>query len=204
VIIVGLTGSIASGKSTAAEMFKELGAYLIDWDLLAREVARPHRKAWQGIIEYFGQDVLNDDLTLNRQRLGDIVFNDPEKLAKLNQIIHPAVIEEDARRTEEISRIQSEAIIVKDIPLLVEIGYQKSVDKVVVVYASEENQLKRMMERGFGPEEARKRIRAQMPIQEKIKCADFVIQGNGPLEATRKQVEKIFDALGHLRRGGKK
>lgn len=203
-IIVGLTGSVASGKSTAAEMFKELGAYLIDWDLLAREVVRPHRKAWQGIVEYFGQDVLNDDLTLNRQRLGEIVFNDPEKLAKLNQITHPAVIEEDARRTEEIRKIQSEAIIVKDIPLLIEIGYHKSVDKVVVVYASEENQLKRMTERGVGPEEARKRIRAQMPIQEKIKCADFVIQSGGSLEATRRQVEKIFDALGHLRRGSKK
>ena len=140
-IIVGLTGSIASGKSTVAEMFKELGAYLIDWDLLAREVVRPHRKAWQGIVEYFGQDVLNDDLTLNRQRLAEIVFNNPEKLAKLNQITHPAVIEEDARRTEEIRKTQSEAIIVKDIPLLIEIGYQKSVDKVVVVYASEENHL---------------------------------------------------------------
>jgi dephospho-CoA kinase len=204
VIIVGLTGSIASGKSTVAEIFKELGAYLIDWDLLAREMVRPHSKAWQGIVEYFGRDVLNDDLTLNRQRLAEIVFNDPEKLAKLNQITHPAVIEEDTRRTEEIRKIHSEAIIVKDIPLLIEIGYQKSVDKVVVVYASEENHLKRMMERGVGPEEAKKRIRAQMPLEEKVKHADFVIQNDGSLEETRRQVEKIFDALSHLRRESKK
>lgn len=197
--IVGLTGSIASGKSTVAEMFRELGAYLIDWDVLAREVVEPHMKAWNGIVDYFGKDVLNDDLTLDREKLGEIVFDNAEKLEKLNEIVHPAVFEEDEERVQEIKKLDPKAIVIKDIPLLIEIGYQKFVDKVVVVYTSEENQFKRMLVRGFGPEEARKRIKAQMPLEEKVKSADFVIQNDGSLEETREQVQRIFAELSRLK-----
>ena len=195
-IIVGLTGSIASGKSTVAGIFEELGAHLIDWDLLAREAVRPHKEAWKGIVEYFGKEVLNDDRTFNRQKLGEIVFGDPEKLAKLNQIVHPAVIEEDARQVSKIKRLDPKAIVIKDIPLLFEIGYQDSVDKVVVVYAGRKNQLERMIEkRGLSLEEAQNRIGAQMPLEEKIKRADFVIQNDGLMEATRRQVEEVYRQL---------
>ncbi|MDD5093779.1 MAG: dephospho-CoA kinase [Dehalococcoidia bacterium] len=195
-IIVGLTGSIASGKSTVSETFKELGAYVIDWDILAREVVRPHQRAWNGIVDYFGRAVLNEDLTLNRQKLGEIVFRDAEKLEKLNQITHPAVIEEDEEQTEEIGKLDPNAIVIKDVPLLIEIGFHKRVDKVVVVYASRENQIKRMMaSRGLSSTEATQRIEAQMPLREKIRFADFVIQNDGSVQDTGKQVEEIFAAL---------
>lgn len=200
-IVVGLTGSMGSGKSTVAQMFQELGAYLIDWDVLAREVVRPHMKTWQEIVDYFGRDVLNDDLTLNRPKLGSIVFNDPEKLARLNQITHPAVIEADAARTEEIKRTDPQAIVVKDVPLLIEARLHNQVDEVVVVMASQENQLQRLTGRGISPEDARQRIAAQMPLAEKVKVADFVIDNDGTLEDTRRQVKQIFESLSSPHRG---
>jgi len=192
---VGLTGGIASGKSTVANFFKELGVYLIDWDVLAQEVVHPYLKAWEGIVKYFGKEVLNEDLTINRQKLGEIVFNDKEKLEKLNQIVHPEVFKEDERRVDKIRRLNSEAVIIKDIPLLIEVGLQRFVDKVVVVYASEEIQIKRLVERGAQLEEAKKRVKAQQPLEEKVKFADFVIYNNGSLEETRKQVERIYGII---------
>jgi dephospho-CoA kinase len=201
VIIVGLTGSIASGKSTVAGIFKELGACLIDFDVLAREVVRPHLKAWEGIVEHFGTAVLNEDSTINRGMLAEIVFNDPAKLEKLNEIVHPAVFEEGKRRLEEIRRNNPEAIVVLDIPLLLETGYRTLVDKVVVVYSGEENQMKRLMGRGLNPEEAEKRLRAQMPLAEKVKRADFVIQNDGSLAQTRRQVERVYQELRRLKQG---
>ncbi|MCL0041281.1 dephospho-CoA kinase [Dehalococcoidia bacterium] len=195
VIIVGLTGGIASGKSTVGGIFKQLGAYLIDFDVLAREVVRPHLKAWKGIVEHFGTEVLNEDSTINRGMLAEMVFNDNAKLGKLNEIVHPAVLEEDEQRMEEIRGIDPAAIVVKDIPLLFEMDYREFVDKVVVVYASEENQMKRLIDRGLDPEGAAKRIGAQMPLAEKVNLADFVIQNNGSLAETRRQVEMIYDAL---------
>ncbi len=198
VIIVGLTGGIASGKSTVAGMFKQLGAYLIDYDVLARGVVSPHLRAWKGIVEYFGTEVLNEDSTINRGMLAEMVFNDATKLAKLNEIVHPAVLEEDEQRTEEIRRIDPAAIVIKDVPLLFETDCREFVDKVVLVNASKENQMKRLIDRGLDPEEAAKRIRAQMPLAEKVNLADFVIQNNGSLVETRRQVEMIYEAL----RGG--
>ncbi|MDY6911106.1 MAG: dephospho-CoA kinase [Chloroflexota bacterium] len=205
-IIVGLTGSIASGKSTVAEMFKDLGAYLIDWDVLAREIVEPQKGAWQGIVDYFGREVLNDDLTLNRPKLGEIVFGDEEKVKKLDEITHPAIFKEDQRIANEIRDSDPNAVVIKDIPLLgesnsplTEIGFDIIVDKVVVVYVSEEGQMKRMIDRGFQPEDAMKRIRSQMPLDEKVKLADFVIQNDGSLEETRAQVEKIYEMLSHLK-----
>ncbi|MBT9149142.1 MAG: Dephospho-CoA kinase [Dehalococcoidia bacterium] len=194
-IIVGLTGGIASGKSTVADIFKELGAYLIDFDVLAREVVRPYLKAWKGIVEHFGTAVLNEDSTINRGMLAEMVFNDAARLQKLNEIVHPAVLEEDEQRMEEIRRIDPAAIVIKDIPLLLEMDYREFVDKVVLVNASEENQMKRLIDRGLDPEGAAKRIGAQMPLAEKVKLADFVIQNNGSLAETRRQVEVIYDAL---------
>jgi len=101
-VIVGLTGSVGTGKSTVADLFRELGAYVIDWDELAREVVRPHSKAWKGIVEYFGKDFLNEDLTINREKLAKTVFSYEEKVAKLNKIVHPEVFKEDERTTGEI------------------------------------------------------------------------------------------------------
>ena len=194
-IIVGLTGSVGTGKSTVTNFFRELGAYIIDWDELAREVTRPHLRAWKGIVEYFGRDFLNEDMTINRQKLAEMVFSDKEKVAKLNQIVHPEVFKEDERITNEIKSLDPDALIIKDIPLLFELTRPVFVDKVVVVSASEQTQLRRLEEKGMRREDAQSRIKAQLPLEEKIQSADFVINNDGSLEEAKKQVEEIYSLL---------
>jgi len=199
-IIIGLSGSVASGKSTVANFFREHGAYIIDWDILAREVVQPHQKAWEGIVEYFGEQILNEDLTINRQKLAEVVFNDMQKLARLNQITHPEIINQDLRLTEEIGNLDPDALIVKDIPLLVKEARGGLVDKIVVVYAAKEIQLKRLEERGLSRKEAQRRIEAQPPIEEKVSFADYVIYNDGSFEETKRQVEQVYMLL----KGGEK
>jgi len=194
-IIVGLTGSVGTGKSTVTRFFKELGAYIIDWDELAREVVRPHLRAWKEIVEYFGQDFLNEDLTINRQKLAEVVFSNKEKVTKLNQIVHPEVFKEDERITNEIKSLDPNALIIKDIPLLFELTRPIYVDKIVVVSTSERTQLRRLEEKGMSREDAKSRIKSQLPLEEKIKAADFVINNDGTLEETKRQVEGIYPLL---------
>ncbi len=194
-IIVGLTGSVGTGKSTVTNFFRELGAYIIDWDELARKVTRPHLRAWKEVVEYFGKGILNEDLTINRQKLAEIVFSDKGKVTKLNQIVHPEVFKEDERITNEIKSLDPDALIIKDIPLLFELTRPVFVDKIVVVSASEQTQLRRLEEKGMSREDARSRIKSQLPLGEKIKSADFVISNDGSLEETKKQVEKIYSLL---------
>jgi len=202
-IIVGLTGSVGTGKSTVTNFFRELGAYIIDWDGLAREVTRPHLRAWKEIAEYFGNDCLNEDLTINRQKLAEMVFSDKEKVAKLNQIVHPEVFKEDERITNEIKRLDLDALVIKDIPLLFELTRPIFVDKIVVVSASEQSQLRRLEEKGMSREDARSRIKSQLPLEEKIRSADFVINNDGSLEETKKQVEEIYSLLRKEEQRGK-
>ena len=202
-IIVGLTGSVGTGKSTVTNFFRELGAYIIDWDELAREVTRPHLRAWKEIVEYFGKDFLNKDQTINRQKLAEIVFSDKEKVAKLNQIVHPEVFKEDERITNEIKSLDPDALIIKDIPLLFELTRPIFVDKIVVVSASEQTQLRRLEEKGMSREDAQNRIKSQLPLEKKIKSADFVINNDGPLEETKRQVEKIYSLLRKREQRGK-
>lgn len=194
-IVVGLTGSVGTGKSTVTSLFRDLGAYVIDWDELARKVVRPRSKVWRQLVDYFGRSILNDDLTINRQKLADVVFSDREKLNRLNEIIHPNVFEADEKITNEIRSHDPDALIVKDIPLLFEVSRPIPVDKIIVVSASEETQLRRLEEKGMSREDARRRIESQIPLDEKIKSADFVIDNDGPLEETRKQVQAIYSLL---------
>lgn len=194
-IIVGLTGSVGTGKSTVANFFRELGAYIIDWDELAREVVRPNSKAWKEIVEYFGKDFLNEDLTVNRQKLAKMVFSDKEKVAKLNQIVHPEVFKEDERITNEIKKLNPDALVIKDIPLLFELTRPVSVDKTILVCAREQNQLRRLEERSMSREDARNRIESQLPLEEKTRFVNFVIDNDGSLEKTKKQVEAIYSSL---------
>ena len=196
-IIVGLTGSVGTGKSTVTSFFKELGAYIIDWDELAREVTHPYSKAWEKIVTCFGKDILNDDLTINRQKLAELVFSDAETLETLNQIIHPEVFKEDERITSEIRNLDPDALIIKDIPLLFEVATHIATDKIIVVSASGQTQLKRLEEKGMSRDAAQNRIKFQLPLEEKVKSADFVINNDGPLEKTRKQVEEIYSSLKH-------
>ena len=150
-IIAGLTGTIGTGKSTVSKMFADMGAFIIDYDLIAHQVVEPGKPAWQAIKDYFGPDVLNNDQTLNRQRLADVVFNNPQKLQQLNLIMHPEVFKEDRRQVEEKRLINPDGIIIKDIPLLLEVGPEvarKLVDKIIVVYCSPDIQLPRLIAQG--------------------------------------------------------
>ncbi len=194
-IIVGLTGSVGTGKSTVSNFFRELGAYIIDWDELAREVTRPHLKAWEKIVEYFGKDFLNEDLTINRKKLAEVVFSDREKVAKLNQIVHPEVFKEDERITNEIKSLDPDALIIRDIPLLFELTSPIFVDKAVVVSTSEQTQLRRLEKKGMSRKDAQSRIKSQLPLAEKIQSADFVIDNDGSLEETKRQVEGLCSLL---------
>jgi len=175
-----------------------MGAYVIDADELARKVVEPGKKAWQDIVGYFGQEVLNENKTINRQKLADIVFNNPEKLQKLNSFVHPEVLKEDQRLTEARKQFDPDGLIVKDIPLLLEANREIAmllVEKIIVVYASPEIQLKRLTTRGVKEADARNRIKAQKPVTEKMKLADFVINNDGTLEETRQQVQKIYSQM---------
>jgi len=202
-IIVALTGSVGSGKSTVSNFFRDLGAYVIDWDELARKVTRPHLPAWKETVDCFGKGILNDDLTINRRELADMVFSNKEQLVKLNRIIHPRVFQEDEGITSEIGRQDPGALIIKDIPLLFEVTPPILVDKVIVVCASKRTQLRRLEKKGINRREAQRRIESQLPLEEKIKSADFVINNDGTFEETKRQVEDLYSLLRKEKRGGK-
>lgn len=193
---IGLTGGIGSGKSTVAQFFKDKGAYLIDFDILAHKVEKPEEPAWKRIVEEYGPDILNEDSTINREKLGDIVFQDKERLEMLNSIVHPAVFEEWVRRMEEIKKEKEDAIVISDIPLLIEVGLDKYVDLTVLVYIPPKVQIERIMTRnGFTREEAEYRLHSQMSIDEKLLLADIVINNEGPPEETQKIVETYWPEL---------
>ena len=194
-MIVGLTGGIGSGKTTVADFLRELGAYVIDWDELGREVVRPHTKAWEAIVEHFGEGVFLEDLTLDRAKMSDIVFNDEGERAFLNGIVHPEIYYEDVRLTEERKKLHPRGLIVKDIPLLYEGSFAWMVEKVIVVYAGDANRLRRLSGKGVSEEETIRRISAQLPLDEKVKLADFVIDNDGSIEETREQVHRVYAQL---------
>jgi len=197
-IIAGVTGTIGTGKSTVARMFAELGAFVIDHDRLSREVVEPGKPAWQAISGYFGSAVLNADRSINRQALADIVFSDPVKLQKLNSIVHPAVLEEDNKLVREREGVDPGGLVIKDVPLLLEAGPEIAhllVDKIIVVFASPQTQLKRLTARGVPEEDARNRIRTQLPVKEKTAYADYVVNNDGTLEETAQQVKEIYSKL---------
>jgi len=193
---IGLTGGIASGKSTAAKMFQERGAYLIDLDELAHFVEEPDQPAWKAIVDYFGYDILNEDRTINRVKLGLIVFADQKKLSILNSIVHPAVFDEWRRRIDNLYEVDPCAVVISDVPLLIEVGMQDQVDLVILVYVSPEVQIERLMDRdGCSREEAVKRLASQMPIDDKIPYADIVIDNQDSPDETREIVYEIWDDI---------
>jgi dephospho-CoA kinase len=195
-IIVGLTGGIASGKSLVAKVFKDLGAHVIDADRIVHELLEPGQQAWEEVLAYFGSGIELPDKTIDRRKVGEIVFSDPEKRAWLNRCLHPKVFEVYTTQVRHLSARQPDAIVIFDAALLIETGYHKKMDKVVVVYADEEHQLKRLMEReGFTFEQAMARIRSQMPLSEKRLHADYVINNTGSREDTERQAREIFAFL---------
>ncbi len=195
-IHIGLTGGIGSGKSTVSNLFRERGASILDLDRIAHEVEEPGRAAWQGIVERFGQDILTPEGTIDREALGAIVFRDSAKREELNRIVHPAVFDEWCRRFEEIVRKDAQAIVISDIPLLIETGWHERMDIVILVYVSPAVQIERIMERnGYTTEEAEDRLRSQMPLADKIPYADFVIRNEGTLAETEAIVEEVWQEL---------
>lgn len=195
-INVGLTGGIATGKSLVSKFFKELGAYIIDYDQVSREIVEPDQNAWKRIVEYFGDDILKSDRSIDREKLGKIVFDDPEKRKELEAITHPEIFIEVRRRVSDIKKADSDALIIQDIPLLFEAKLEKTVDKIIVVRTSAAIQKKRLMDRdGFSESDAEKRLKAQMPLDEKVKLADFVISNDGTVSETKKAVKDLFLAL---------
>jgi dephospho-CoA kinase len=193
---VGLTGGIACGKSTVAEMFVRLGAYLIDLDKLAHEVQEPGEPAWRKIIDYFGNDVVGNDQKIDRNKVAAIVFNQPEKLQALNDIVHPSVYEEWQARLKSIITSDPRAIILSDIPLLFEARMQSLFDLTIVVMIPPAEQIVRLMARnGMTEEEARKRIKNQMPIGDKAGLADIVINNQSSIADTRKRVQEVWGEL---------
>jgi len=195
-LIVGLTGGIASGKSTVTKMFEREGGYIIDTDVLSRVVVEPGTPGWKEVVDYFGREILNSDRTLNRKKLGEIVFSNSEKRKKLEYILHPKIYEEKSRCIKEISEKDERAIVIVDIPLLVEVKKHKTVDKVILVYVSPRIQIERIMKRdGFSLEDARRRISSQMPITSKVKYAHYIINNEGSLDKTREAASEVFRKL---------
>jgi len=195
-IVVGLTGGVATGKTTVAKMFKQCGAAVIDADQLAHDIVKPGKPAWRQIVNAFGKTVLNPDHTLNRRELGALVFGNRIKLRQLEKIIHPRVAREQARLTKAIARKHPKAVVIYEVPLLFEAGVDKRVDKIIVVTADRNTQIARLKKRnGFSRAEAIRRIRSQMPLAKKIQRADHVLNGTFSRPFLRKQVGQLFNSL---------
>jgi dephospho-CoA kinase len=198
-IVVGLTGGVATGKSTVAKMFKQCGAVVIDADQLARQVVEPGKPAWRAIVTLFGRTVLNQDRSLDRQALGSIVFHNPKKRRQLERIIHPRVAREQQRLVRRIAKGKPRAVVIYEVPLLFEAGVDKRVDKIIVVTADRETQIARMKKRNhLSRTEAIRRIRSQMPLAKKIQQADHVLNGTLPRPSLRKQVGQLLMSLSLL------
>jgi dephospho-CoA kinase len=194
---IGLTGGIATGKSTVAKMLVQRGAMLIDLDQIAREVVAPGQPALAQIAERFGQAILQPDGSLDRKRLGAIVFADEERRKELEQITHPAIRSVMKTRMQEYERDHPDKLVVVDVPLLFESGLSPMYDRVVVVYVPRSEQLRRLMERDkLTREDAEKRLNAQMDIEQKKRLADVVIDNSGSLEETERQIEQLWRDLG--------
>ena len=195
-ILVGLTGGIATGKSTVAKMFNQRGAVVIDADALAREVVRPGKPAWRAILKTFGRNVLNPDRTVNRHALGHIVFRNRSKLRRLERIIHPRVAREQTRLTKAIARKNPRAVVIYEVPLLFEAAVDTRVDQTIVVTAYRETQISRLKKRnGLSRTEAIRRIRNQMPLSKKVRLADHVLDGALSKSVLRRNVRQLFRTL---------
>ncbi len=195
-LVVGLTGGIAGGKTVVSKMLSDLGTRVIDADEISREVMSPHTKCWDEVIASYGNELLLEDLTIDRKKLAVFVFRDPKRLAKLNKIVHPYIMKRIEEMLDTIKEEDPQSIVIVDAALLVETGLYKYYDKLIVVYATKETQLKRLMNRdGMSQEEAQSRIDLQLPLSEKMKVADYIINNEGSLSKTRDEVEKVFKAL---------
>jgi len=196
VIVAGLTGGIATGKSTVSNFLSDAGARIIDADKIAREVVEQGKPAYEEIRAFFGEEILLPNGDIDRERLGDIIFNDSDKKKHLDAIVHPRVFERSAALIAEIEASEPDAVVILDIPLLLEANMDRDLAEVIVVYVPEELQLQRLIARdGIDEKAAMARIRSQMPIEEKRKRATLVIDNSGSRSACRQEALKALDRL---------
>jgi dephospho-CoA kinase len=195
-LTVGLTGGIASGKTTVGRMFVELGARLIDADVIVHELFRPGEAVNQAVVDAFGDRVRTADGSIDRTVLGEVVFNNPQARERLNSIVHPAVIQRQKDWLDELASREPDTVGIVDAALMVEVGTYRNYEKVIVVVCSLDEQRKRLRHRsGLSDEQIEARIRSQMPMEEKAKYADYLIDTSGSHEDTRRQVESVFREL---------
>jgi dephospho-CoA kinase len=208
---IGLSGGIASGKSTVGEMFVALGAHLVQADRIAHELMRPGQPVYNQVVGQFGREILNPDGSLNRAKLAELAFsssataggkleNPPSRIDELNRIVHPAVIRSQDGWMEEMARQDPQGVAIVEAALILEAGLAKRFDRLIVVTCREQVRVSRFAARqNLGLEAARKevarRMAAQLPEAEKIKAADYLIDNSGTLEATREQVAKLWGQL---------
>lgn len=193
---MGLTGSIATGKSTVSEMFRRKGAEIIDADHIAREVVEPGTEGLARIVREFGHGMLDEEGKLNRERLGARIFQNPAEREKLNRLLHPLIVDCMRAKTEKIKKEKDPDLLIWDVPLLIEGNLTQWVEAVILVYTPKEIQLERLMKRNaLSKEEAEKRILAQMDIEEKKKYADYMIDNRGTLSETERQVDQLWKQL---------
>ena len=194
-LLVGLTGGIATGKSTVSEIFRHLGCVIIDADVLAREVVEPGEAAHEAILAEFGPGILQRDGTLDRKKLGAIVFADPEKRKRLEALTHPRIRERFARRLAELVERDFAGIVIFDAPVMIESGNYRNMDRLVVVVTDAATQRARALDRDGDREEIERRIASQMPLSEKARLAHYVIDNSGGREATIAEVRRVHAAL---------
>ncbi len=199
---VGLTGGLASGKTFVGRALAALGCYLIEADKLGHQVMLPGAEAYAAILREFGPTILDAEGRISRRKLSGIVWNNPERLEKLNSLVHPPVQQREEISMAEIARADPDAIVVVEAAILVETGRYKSFDRLIVVTCTAEQQMERALERGsYNVEEILARLSRQLPLAEKLRVADYVIDTSGPKEATLEQVQKVYAALRSLRGG---
>jgi dephospho-CoA kinase len=195
-LLVGLTGGIATGKSTVDAVLRELGAVIIDADVLAREVVEPGERALAEIIAEFGPGVLGADRRLDRKALGAIVFADPDRRRTLEAMTHPRIRERFQQRLDALAAENFRGLVFFDAPVMIESGNYRNMDRLVVVVTDEPTQVARLMARdGIDRDEALRKIRSQMPLAEKAKLADYVIDNSGDPSATTARTRQVYQAL---------
>jgi dephospho-CoA kinase len=195
-LIVALTGGIASGKSVAAQVLEELGCAIHHADQIAHELMEPEKPAWKKIVAHFGQEILNKDNTINRTQLGTIVFSDEKKRRFLNRIIHPLVFEKKRETIDILEKEGRYKIFISEAALTIEAGFADFFDKIIMVYCREDIQIKRLMERDqISHPEAMKKIKSQMNPREKMNYADYTIDTSGSLGSTVEQTERVYRNL---------
>jgi dephospho-CoA kinase len=193
---VGLTGGIATGKSTVVRMLVKRGARVIDHDGLVHTLQEPGQPVWKRIVEAFGRDILDADERIDRKKLGALVFENEQRRKVLEGIVHPAVLEEAQRQRDRIGKEDEQAIVLSDIPLLLEVGMQECFDLILLVYAPPEVQIRRLMKRNnLSREEALSRLKSQMPIDEKPKFADLIIRNDGTMRELEKRADEVWQEL---------